>query len=570
MTFETMWGKGALRTVVVVAVAALFFALSNNLSVLLWINDFVDSFSTASFGQDALYSNHMSGNFAPVDNEHFNMKMNLVSGKMPHGLSGLFLQIGPNPILRHSKAKILHRFDGHGMIHSVRIRDLNNLEYSNQFVRTPRYLTETKQGRSIFFNLGEYRGIVGVLKKLLLHPLLLKYFSLTDLTVGPANMNVVIMGHGMYVCHENSLPFAIRWNENNSFTSLGYQLISPANSFSTPMTAHPKVDVASQILYYTGQPQSPNGPSLIYGKVFGSSSLQMIDQINVELPTRPWVHDMQITQNYILLLCGSIIRPGDDIPSGEFAKFNKNVHLEIGVASKDDAEFVVGDRPKTPGIDSFKHSNANSLQWFRAPSPAGIMFTANAWEEDDNTIILWAPMCEDDFDSTFSKGTNSFYMTRVVLNLLSGHIRRGVLKTEYRINYPKVHPGFQGFRSQYAYACILKHGTDEEVVGIVKFNLFSKIVDSTIYFPGGLIGNEMVPVPKQSVVNSDFSDGSDALYLALFMFNMTSNSSEWWLFDGESMFSDPVVRYSLPVRVPHGFRSFWIGNELLNGIINAY
>lgn len=585
--------------VLVFFLSCTFHILSTNVDAVLWLDRVIDSYSNESVYNER-QNTFLHGNYAPVDTENYNLHLKLLSGQVPSDIAGLYIRIGPNPISSHIGAKKIHRFDGHGMIHSIRIHgEGENLTYSNQYIHTPRYTIERKYDKSLFYNSGEVEGIVGILKTLFLRPLKLKLFGLTDMTSGPSNMNVVVLGSKIYACHEGSLPFALHWNEDNTFDSLGYELNknspnSPSsNSITLPMTSHPKVDIKTQKLYFTGFSSSLDTDgakaSAMYGSAYGTSSLQIVDNTELTLPSRPWIHDMMITEHYLLLLCGSILTHSGsaDIPTaGDFLTFDEDVKFEIGVASKDDVEFEVGS--VVPGDIMRPEDVPNSLQWFRALDSAAIMHVANSWEEvssqNDTSIILWAPICTEKFDGSFLRKENKFHMARVVLNLKTGQIRKGTLGAEYNIDYPVLHPAYQGYRSKYIFASIMSSSidrldsSDNEPIGIIKYNVFEKVIDSTIYFPRGVFSGEMTPLPKEkpkeknqkSFLPDGDSDGSDALYLVSFFFNSQLNASEWHIYDGETMSPTPVATFGVPVRVPYGFHGQWIEEEVLQSIINDF
>ena len=507
------------------------------------------------------------------------------------------------------------------MIHSIRVNSASNLTYSNQYIHTPRYLTELLYNRTLFLNTRDKKGLVGIVKTLLA-PLTLEYLGLTHTTHGAANMNLVVLGNRIYACDEGSAPFAIHWNDDNTFDSKGYELSDSKAHSSThslthssthsstlplPMSSHPVIDIKTQIMYYTGfsthththTHMDTDKPAAMYGSAYGTNSLQLIDYTDVMLPSRPWIHDMMITERYILLLCGSIVYDSTGILTGDLLKFDSSVKFEVGVASKDDADFVVG------ATHTHAHSHAHvkqqdsaskSLQWFRGRDAAAIMHVANAWEEvdanNDTVIIIWAPICTGHFDSTLMKKQNRFYMSRVALNLQTGQMRKGTLGTEYNIEYPVVHPAYRGYRSKYVFASIYDSSgstddDEEEPIGMIKYNLFDKVIEKTVYFASGVFSGEMVPLPKAVTVTSRececgsecesecesdkaISDGSDLVYLASFFFNSITHSSEWRVYDGECMSEEPIAVFGVPARVPYGSHGKWIKEEVLQSIINDF
>ena len=132
-----------------------------------------------------------------------------------------------------------HFFDGHGMIHSVHINDQSAL-YSNQYINTFRYNIERLYNRNIFFQFGEFSGLLGLLKILVVNPLILNYFKKTDPEVGQANTAIIVCNNKIYAANEASYLYEIQWNKNdNSFKSIGYDKFN--NKLTTPINAHGKV-----------------------------------------------------------------------------------------------------------------------------------------------------------------------------------------------------------------------------------------------------------------------------------------------------------------------------------------
>jgi hypothetical protein len=53
-------------------------------------------------------------------------------------------------------------------------------------------------------------------------------------------------------------------------------------------------------------------------------------------------------------------------------------------------------------------------------------------------------------------------------------------------------------------------------------------------------------------------------YLVGFVWNGLENRSEVWIIDAQKLAEGPVARVILPQRVPHGFHSTWVRQELLD------
>jgi hypothetical protein len=161
---------GAKWRVMYSTIFIVILAISMNLSlhyipVLLLIDSFLDNGEDFNLNRNIF----LSGNYAPIDDEMINVNLNIVSGQIPASLSGVFLRVGPNEIPSHGFKKGLHWFDGHGMIHSIRITN-ETAKYSNEYIPTSVYTIEKNLGSNFFFRLGEFGGILGLFKALVLAP----------------------------------------------------------------------------------------------------------------------------------------------------------------------------------------------------------------------------------------------------------------------------------------------------------------------------------------------------------------------------------------------------------------
>ena len=59
------------------------------------------------------------------------------------------------------------------------------------------------------------------------------------------------------------------------------------------------------------------------------------------------------------------------------------------------------------------------------------------------------------------------------------------------------------------------------------------------------------------------SSKTDDVYLATFVYDSNSQKSEWVVYDGTTMSSEPVLRLEVPARVPTGFHGEWINEQKL-------
>jgi carotenoid cleavage dioxygenase-like enzyme len=70
------------------------------------------------------------------------------------------------------------------------------------------------------------------------------------LSTGTANTNIINYNNKIYVNQEASYPFEIKYHNNNTFTSIGYERFG--NELDFAVTAHMKVDPEDHNLYFNG------------------------------------------------------------------------------------------------------------------------------------------------------------------------------------------------------------------------------------------------------------------------------------------------------------------------------
>lgn len=475
---------------------------------------------------------YLNGVFAPVGEENFNVPTEVISGSMPKDLRGLFLRIGPNPIPHHV-SKGYHWFDGHGMIHSLHIEDQSAL-YSNQWIRTKSYELSQRFNETVLIQLGEMRGLTGILKAVFVIPMLRRVFRLKHYEMGTANTAMALYNNKLYACHEGSLPFEIQWQRNNSFRSIGYDSFN--RSLNYAFTAHSKKDPEDGRLYFNGYEVEDGRPAMKYGKIHED---QVESYFDVKLPIRSFAHDMMITENYALLVESSIAFDVNGIMQGEFFNFKPQHKFRIGVVPKN-------------AMDE------KEIRWFQFDKAYAMIHSLNAWEEG-NEIIIYAPIGEEfnGLDPRNSSVVNTWVMSELRLNMETGATSMTVIANDKYVEFPNVHPKYLGRKSRYGFAGQFIPG----VVGfdrIQKLDMFEKKFDSSIGLPEGLTCGEPVLIPK----DLPKGDESDDVYLAIIAHNSESNESEWILYDGKTMSEIPVVRLRLGgKRVPMGFHGAWIREE---------
>eukprot|EP00667_Euglena_gracilis_P005859 EG_transcript_5900 len=514
-----VWGAGLAG----LALAAAARLLLTRLPVLLCLADLLNRWDDAS-DYNVKLNKYLQGPFAPVEHEHFGLPMAVAEGAIPAGLEGLYVRVGPNPTKR-TLSRGHHLFDGHGMIHSVRLANGSGV-YSNQYVQTPRLELEDQYQRPVLLQVGEYRGLVGILKAAVLAPLLSRASGLPAEAQGTANTNVYLHAGRLYVGHEGSYPMEIQWRDDHSFNTLGYNTMG--GQLDYPVTAHPKVDPGDGRLYFNGY-NAVHEVDMKYG-VYSEGKLQTY--LPFKLAQKSFLHDMLITQHYVVFFESSVAFDAQGIVNGTFLKYNDQHRMRVGLFPK-------------------LANDSAAVRWFEAPGSLGTVHAMNAWEAGPDEVVVFAAGMQA-FDSNVKELLPS-YLHEFRLNLQTGTMTIKVVGPDHMVEFTRVHPKFLGRPSQFGYAGGFTAHADW-FSGVVKFDLFSRNVVGAIVLPEGTLCGEPVPIPKPGPAGQQ----SDGVYLGFFVHRKGQSSGEWQLYDGETMSPQPVVRLTVGEHVPIGFHGEWI------------
>ena len=83
----------------------------------------------------------------------------------------------------------------------------------------------------------------------------------------------------------------------------------------------------------------------------------------------------------------------------DFLSWNERANLRIGLVPR-----ILDTTPAKPG--------AKDVLWMDVGRPYSMVHTLNAWEEDDGTVVLWAPLGESFGQWTPNRPSTSFTCRR--------------------------------------------------------------------------------------------------------------------------------------------------------------
>ena len=225
---------------------------------------------------------YLQGNYAPVSEERDLAEDQLtIEGTIPEKLSGAFMRDGANVAFQPNH--YVYPLDGDGMVHAVYFKD-GHVEYKNRWVETSHLKTERQFGRTIY-------GSVG---KLLEVPQ-----EVIDAGGEPnpirntANTNVIYHGEKLFAMWEGGWPHLL----NNDLSTVGLYDYDGALKPGDALTAHPKVCPDSgDLISCTQRWDSPN----YWVQVFDAKGVHK-QSMEVEFERKGIIHDLQITQNYVII-----------------------------------------------------------------------------------------------------------------------------------------------------------------------------------------------------------------------------------------------------------------------------
>ncbi|MEZ5571530.1 MAG: carotenoid oxygenase family protein [Halioglobus sp.] len=241
---------------------------------------------------------YLQGNYAPVTEERdLGEEQLTVEGEVPRKLTGAFMRDGANVAFQPNY--YVYPLDGDGMVHAVYFKD-GHVHYKNRWVETSHLKTERKFNRMIY-------GSVG---KLLPVPQ-----DVIDAGGEPnpirntANTNVLYHGGKLFAMWEGGFPHLL----NNDLSTVGLYDYEGALKPGDALTAHPKVcPDTGQLVSCTQRWDSAN----YWVQIFDAKGKHM-KTIPVEFERKGIIHDLQITENYVIIFYAPAFHSVEKAMKGE-------------------------------------------------------------------------------------------------------------------------------------------------------------------------------------------------------------------------------------------------------------
>jgi carotenoid cleavage dioxygenase-like enzyme len=489
---------------------------------------------------------YMSGVFSPNLKEYNVDALEVIEGKCPTDVSGVYLRNTEQPTHK-PLGNYYHPFDGDAMLHQIFLDGSGNCSYRNRFVKTDGFLQEQEACRALWVGVSERDMSLAEKKKGWGAEKKLKDTSSTDVVVHAGKVLTM-----WYRCGE---PYRLH---PETLENLGKSKYFPADGIS----AHAKVDESTgELLFFN---YTTKAPYMHYGVVSADEKLVHYVDIPLDAPKLP--HDMCFSENYSILC---------DLAT----QFDKKL-LEKGIfknrTSRKPCRFALIPRFGT----------TEQVQFFEVKTTFVLHFL-NAYEKKnengEDVVVMdgyrqcvydggpnphspkhnnaWKNEVDKKYHKIFpSLGGMDILMTKLwrwQFNLCTGKTEEGPLDnlpdrlTEFGI----FNQAYAGKKYRYAYSTLLKPAW-LLFTGIVKHDLENNSSIAYHCSPNRYC-SEPAFAPRHNPKSED--DG----YLVTYITDMEKNQSEVLLLDGLNL--KVVCRLRLPHRISSGTHACWCPKEFLSG-----
>jgi 9-cis-epoxycarotenoid dioxygenase len=476
---------------------------------------------------------YLRGNYAPVEEEHSNVPVEVVEGQLPK-LDGIFCRNGPNPVTKWQRRKRYHWFDGHAMLHLLRFEN-GQAFYSNQFVPSERYRVEENFQEEFFPRLGEYSGPLGLIK-VLYHPDMVRKVIPDLSTVLPPNTSCLMYQNKFYCLNEGNRPFECRILPSGRLEPVGYESFNGALNY--PVSAHPRIDTNGDLLFHsytTNTELIQRDGTMKYGKLSGDKLVSYF------VPTTAnyiaFAHNLLHTERYVILVEPSVhFDPAAMFDGGSYFRTKKNFSLRFAVFDKE-------------------ATSRDDVVWFDTGAPGGLVHPLNAWEDGNDEIVIWTPFCDNLELDLETDDINVFNMVEFRLNTKTGQVTKQLIDDSVNVEF-SIAPVMGNF-TRYGYTAIQDKATPGEgsFAGFCVWDMQERKLHSKIVYERNEVGGEPILIPDETT-KMDF--------VGVYTHDLKENQSYFLLHEGGGGSNKLVARLKMPYRIPYGFHGLWVNGEDLS------
>lgn len=446
---------------------------------------------------------HLSGVYAPQRRE-VDVADLPVAGRIPADLRGEYFRNGPNPRF-DPIGTFVYPLDGDAMVHRIRLAD-ETVSYSNRFVRTPMVVAEERAGRAL------WAGITDT------------YTPGADL-VGPElagtsrelpDINVVAHAGKLLAMAESDQPYRL---DSLDLATLGRD--DCAGAMALGSTAHPKVDPRTgELVLFTYRLEAPY---LAWSVVAPDGRLGRAPTPVEGVDEPIMVHDMALTERYIVLFLGPLVF---DIPG-----------MLAGGA-------LLDWRPAQGTRIALIPRDGGPVRWTET-DPFWVWHFANAYDDPSGRVVVdyvqWAYPGGLAEVSTPQRGG----VVRAVLDPVSGAVDRTVL-ADRPVEFPRVDDR-RLTRPHDVVATAGSRGPSGAGKNALVF-LDAERGTETEWDAGEQVVGEPIHLP-----------GTEHDYWGTLATDPADGSSWFHILAAADPAAGPLASIRMPQRVPAGLHGAWVG-----------
>ena len=450
-----------------------------------------------------------------------------IVGEIPAGLKGTFVRVGAEwfyPPTHPDDSP----FAADGIASTFRIAD-GSCDFSARYVETPRYLANKQARRQLF---GYYRNPFTD------DP------SVAGVSGTVANTNIVVFNGKLLALKEDSLPYEV--------DPITLQTVGPydfGGGYKSPtFTAHPKIDGQTGEMITYGYEAEGLATNAIWVYTISPTGT-VTSERKLAAPYLSMVHDIAISQNYILIPVYGMISSMDRLREGK-------VHW----GWDDTVPSYIGVLPR--------NGSASEVVWIQGPEMA-MVHTFSATDEGGIITLLAAvsdsnpfPFFPDVHGKPFNGAKARTTIRKYTIDLSNPRAgwQEEVLFPEWAGALSRIDDRFLGhpFRYGFLAAAHPTEAWDTEVVGprgpanaLCRFDFTTGQVESM--FAGPTMGLQEIAFAPRS---ADAPEG-DGWVLALGT-DYADMKSHVVIADTANLAAGPVARVKLPFRAPGQIHGNWV------------
>lgn len=464
------------------------------------------------------------GGFESLEEElDYTVPLDQVKGTIPEAVSGTFFRIGPgrNKI---GGEEFGHWFDGDGMLHSVSFTD-RGVVYRNRYVRTPKYLAETRANKIVKRSFGH--NAPGGIRK-----------NIGRLPANCANTNLVYHGGKLLALWEGGRPWQLDPATLDTIGEHDYDgKLGKFNAFS----AHGKVNPRTGVYYNFGIRPSFTPKGALTGK--GAIDLykiapsgHLVEKGSFEVDFLSFCHDFALTENYMIFFQSPIAMKSPVpwlaglIPFDQAIAWRPELGMKIYVVRTRDFQ-----------VETV----------FTVDDPFVAIHFSNAWEDESGNIQVDLTRFEDFSvnellrDVFHSKG-DSFSGTfwRYALNVKTGAMDATCYEQALCGEFPQWDHRYSTQPTSVMYAACMMTDHSTFFDGVERIELETGTVTSHSLGEGRYTSEAMHVAPRDG-------DDNQEGWLVSMVYDARDHTSEVVIFDARTL--EEVAVVPLKNHVPFGF-----------------